>query len=120
MRSSEVKSGNSLHPSGTVIKAFARRVRDWRLEAGLPLKHVARDLGVSVSIVCEWEHGNRFPSIAHLEAISRYVGIPVCCLLFHGHGHCPHAQTIAVGGSDCSTAKPSRPKQRMPAPRPSG
>ena len=74
------------------------------MAAGLPLKHVARDLGVSVSIVCEWEHGHRFPSISHLEEISRYVGLPACCLLFHGHGHCPHSR-VAVNGPADTTVK---------------
>ena len=111
MRTTKVNAGNSLHPSGTVIKAFAHRLREWRQEAGLPLKHVARDLGVSVSIVCEWEHGHRFPSIAHLEGISRYVGLPACCLLFHGHGQCPHSQ-VALNGHAGSAVRASRPKRR--------
>lgn len=112
--SSKVKSSVSLHPSGTVIRAFAHRLREWRVGAGLPLKHVARDLGVSVSIVCEWEHGHRFPSIAHLEDISRYVGLPACCLLFLGHGQCPHSQ-VAAGIPAGSSSKASRNRSRHQA-----
>ncbi len=112
MRPTEVNNGSSLHPPGTVIKAFAHRLREWRQGAGLPLKHVARDLGVSVSIVCEWEHGHRFPSIAHLEGISRYVGLPACCLLFHGQGQCPHSQ-VALSGPAGSTVKAGRSKRRQ-------
>ncbi len=78
--------------ASTVAESFARRLKEWRREAGLPLKHVARDLGVSVSIVCEWEHAHRFPSVAHLESIAHYMGLPVCCVLYLGHGSCPHAR----------------------------
>lgn len=75
----------------SVVDDFSQRLRDWRASRKLPLKHVARDLGVSVSIISEWEHGNRFPSVTNLEAVSRYIGLPVCCLLYHGKGRCPHA-----------------------------
>jgi ribosome-binding protein aMBF1 (putative translation factor) len=81
----------------SVARAFARRLKEWRMEAGLPLKHVARDLGVSVSIVCEWEHAHRFPSFVNLEGIARCMGLPVCCVLYHGRGHCPHGRSTANG-----------------------
>ena len=77
--------------TASVVDHFSQRLREWRASQKLPLKHVARDLGVSVSIVSEWEHGNRFPSVTNLEAISRYLELPVCCLLYHGKGRCPHA-----------------------------
>jgi DNA-binding transcriptional regulator YiaG len=78
--------------SSSVVDAFSIRLKEWRAKEGLPLKRVAQDLGVSISIVSEWEHGHRFPSVTNLEAISHYMGLPVCCLLFHGTGHCPHMQ----------------------------
>jgi transcriptional regulator with XRE-family HTH domain len=74
-----------------VVDIFARRMREWRASAQLPLKHVARDLGVSISIISEWEHGHRFPSVRHLEAVARYLKMPVCCLLYPGQGTCPRA-----------------------------
>jgi len=77
--------------TASVVDDFSHRLKEWRASRKLPLKHVARDLGVSVSIVSEWEHGNRFPSVTNLEAVSRYMGLPVCCLLYHGKGRCPHA-----------------------------
>ena len=82
----------SREAASPVARVFARRLKEWRLEAGLPLKHVARDLGVSVSIVCEWEHAHRFPSFANLEGIARCMGLPVCCVLYHGRGQCPHVR----------------------------
>lgn len=82
-----VNTNNSHTPA---VKTLARRLRAWRTGEKLPLKYVARELGVSISIVSEWEHGHRFPSVSNLEALARLLGIPVCCLLYHGHGHCPH------------------------------
>ena len=90
MRATANRSNGALHPAAPVVKVFAARLKEWRRDAGLPLKHVARDLGVSLSIVSEWENGNRFPSVVNLDALSRYIGVPVCCLLYFGAGHCPH------------------------------
>lgn len=59
-----------------LVRAFAERLIRWRQEQHLTLKNVADDLGVSVSIVCEWEHGRRFPSADHFLAIARYTGVP--------------------------------------------
>ena len=75
----------------SVVDVFARRLREWRASERLPLKHVARDLDVSISIISEWEHGHRFPSVKHLEAVARYLKMPVCCLLYAGKGCCPRA-----------------------------
>lgn len=64
-----------------LVRAFASRVKRWRQEKGLTLKDVAVELGLSVSIVCEWEHGNRFPSVDHLLDLSRHMGVPAWTLL---------------------------------------
>jgi transcriptional regulator with XRE-family HTH domain len=78
-----------------VVQVFARRMKEWRKDQGLPLKHVAKELGVSVSIVSEWENGNRFPSVSNLESIAKYLGMPVCCLLYPGKGKCRYSNTVA-------------------------
>ncbi len=59
-----------------LVKAFAVRLQQWRKGEGRPLKEVAGDLDVSIAIICEWEHGNRFPSVDHLYQLARYTGIP--------------------------------------------
>ena len=59
-----------------LIGAFAARVKGWRQEKGLTLKTVAADTGLSIAIICEWEHGHRFPSVDHMWAVSQYTGIP--------------------------------------------
>lgn len=58
-----------------LIQKFAVRLRKWRKEQRKPLKEVAADLGVSIAIVSEWEHGHRFPSVKHLQSVTRYTGI---------------------------------------------
>lgn len=79
-------------PHGAPTKILGPRLHAWRMEKGLPLKHLARELGVSISIVSEWEHAHRFPSVTNLEAIARLLETHVCCLLYHGPGRCPHAK----------------------------
>ena len=59
-----------------LVQAFAVRLMEWRQGKGLTLKTMASKLGVSVSIICEWEHGCRFPSVQHLMAIATYTKIP--------------------------------------------
>lgn len=73
-------------------KHFAKRVRAWRAEQGLPLKHVAADMGVSISVVSQWERAQRFPSLRNLEKIADYIGTRACCLLYDGKGECPAAK----------------------------
>ena len=64
-----------------VVAAFAARMSEWRKGNRKTLKEVAMDIGVSISIVSEWEHGHRFPSVAHLLAISRLAHLPPPCLI---------------------------------------
>jgi transcriptional regulator with XRE-family HTH domain len=64
------------HAENPLVGAFAVRLKAWREENGLPLKRVAAKLEVSTSIVCEWEHAHRFPSVDHLWALSKFTGIP--------------------------------------------
>ena len=74
----------------TTAERFGARLRLWRGEQGHPLKRVAHDLGVSVSVVSRWERGLRFPSVKNLDRIARYMDLPVCCLLYEGLVDCPH------------------------------
>jgi len=71
---------------------FRARLRLWRRAEGLPLKRVAHDLEVSVSVVSQWERGLRFPSVKNLDSIAQYMDIPVCSLLYEGKNDCPHNQ----------------------------
>jgi transcriptional regulator with XRE-family HTH domain len=59
-----------------LVAAFSMRLRGWRQEQGITLKAVALEMGVCISIVSEWEHGNRFPSVDNLWSIAQFTGIP--------------------------------------------
>ena len=69
---------------------FAERLRVWRHTRNLLLKKVAGDLGVSVSVLSQWENGHRYPTLRNLQRLSQLIGLPVCCLLYEGKGECPH------------------------------
>jgi hypothetical protein len=57
--------------------AFGPRLRKWRQGQELPLKHVADDLGVSISVLSQWERGLRYPSIRNLARVAEYMGVPL-------------------------------------------
>ena len=72
-----------------LMRTFGERLRAWRTHANLTQKVVAANLGVSIAIVCEWEHGHRFPSARHIDALTRYTNVPFCCFLYSGTVRCP-------------------------------
>lgn len=74
----------------STAERFGKRLRLWRRAEGLPLKRVAVELDVSVSVVSQWERGLRFPSVKNLDRIAQYMNLPVCSLLYEGKGECPH------------------------------
>jgi len=59
-----------------LVKTFATKLLIWRTEEGKTLKQTANALDMSIAIVCEWEHGRRFPFCDHLLALSKLTGIP--------------------------------------------
>lgn len=63
-----------------VRTSFATAFRNWRLKNNLPLKQVAKDLGLSVSTVDSWELGKRFPTGYNFEMLVNYAGVPPCKL----------------------------------------
>jgi len=69
-----------------LVRCFAVRLLNWRKAEGRTLKEVAAELGLSISIICEWEHGRRFPSVDHLQALAQYTGIPAWCFLRESKG----------------------------------
>ena len=64
------------HVKNPLVKAFAARLSNWRKDEGKTLKQMATALDLSISIICEWEHGRRFPSVDHLLDLSKHTGIP--------------------------------------------
>ena len=73
-----------------VVALFSLRVRRWRKARKILLKQMACDLGVSVSLVSAWENGVRFPSVANLQLLSAYTGIPVCQFFYPQDCDCPN------------------------------
>ena len=69
-----------------LVQAFSARLRAWRATTGKTLKEVSADTGLSTSILCEWEHAHRFPSVEHLQAIAVYTKIPAAAFLVIGKG----------------------------------
>ncbi len=59
---------------------LSRFLKNWRQNSKLPLKALAKDIGVSIETISAWERGSRFPGAEHLDALALYVGIPVCRL----------------------------------------
>ena len=57
--------------------AFGNHLREWRQNNDVSMKALAADLGLSVSTVSAWENGQRFPSGAHCDLVSEYLGQPV-------------------------------------------
>lgn len=72
---SKARVGNE-YAKNPLVVAFAMRMKEWRQGEGLTLKTMSKDTGLSMAIICEWEHGNRFPSVDHLWALAQYTGIP--------------------------------------------
>jgi transcriptional regulator with XRE-family HTH domain len=60
--------------------SFATAFRNWRLKNNIPLKKIAKDLGLAVSTVNSWELGERFPTGRNFEMLVNYTGVPPCKL----------------------------------------
>ena len=63
-----------------VRTSFATAFGNWRRKNKVPLKRIARDLGVSISTVSSWELGERFPTGCNFELLVEYTGLPPCKL----------------------------------------
>ena len=51
-----------------IVVAFAHRFKQWRRDQKKTVRQVACDLGMSGSIICEWENCQRYPAIRILAA----------------------------------------------------
>ena len=63
-----------------VRASFATAFNNWRRKNNIPLKAIARDLGVSISTVSSWELGEYFPTGYNFEMLVEYTGLPPCKL----------------------------------------
>ena len=60
--------------------SFATAFTNWRRKSKIPLKKIAKDLGVSTSTVSSWELGEYFPTGYNFELLVEYTGLPPCKL----------------------------------------
>jgi transcriptional regulator with XRE-family HTH domain len=67
--------------SCTGIRAsFATALTNWRRKNRIPLKKVAKDLGLSIATINSWESGRRFPTGYNLDLLANYTGVSPCRL----------------------------------------
>jgi len=59
---------------------LGRNIAYCRKRAGLPLKRVAHELGVSITTCSQWENGFRFPTAEHFMQLSKLLKCPPSCL----------------------------------------
>lgn len=64
-----------------VRASFAIAFGAWRRAKQVPLKKIARDVGVSIGTVSAWELGRRFPASDNFQLLVEYTGLPPCRLL---------------------------------------
>lgn len=64
-----------------VHASFATTFSNWRRKNNIPLKKIAKDLGVSISTVSSWESGQRFPTGYNFNLLVEYTGLPPCKLV---------------------------------------
>ena len=60
--------------------SFAAAFRTWRIKNNIPLKKIAKDLGLSVATIDSWELGKRFPTGYNFEMLVNYTGLLPCRL----------------------------------------
>ena len=60
--------------------SFATAFSTWRRKNNIPLKKIAKDLGLSVATINSWELGKRFPTGYNFEMLTNYAGLPPCRL----------------------------------------
>jgi transcriptional regulator with XRE-family HTH domain len=60
---------------GPFLEGLGRELRARRLQAGVGQRALARDVGVSASLISQIEHGRSIPSVGTLYAIVNRLGI---------------------------------------------
>lgn len=87
-----------MHLHCDVRASFAVAFGAWRQAKQVPLKKIARDLGVSIGTVSAWELGRRFPESDNFQLLVEYTGLPPCRLLCVKAEQCvPSRCLLALG-----------------------
>jgi transcriptional regulator with XRE-family HTH domain len=96
--------------------SFATAFSNWRRKNKVPLKRIAKDLGVSISTVSSWELGERFPTGYNFEILVEYTGLPPCKLFCVMADKCVPADCLLA----MSQLKPARKPRRSLCPARAG
>ena len=86
------------NPPCDLRTSFATAFRNWRVKSQLPLKQIAKDLGLAVSTVSSWELGERFPTGRNFEMLVNYTGVPPCKLFCVRADECVPADCLLAMG----------------------
>ena len=81
-----------------VRASFATAFRTWREKHNIPLKQVAKDLGLSVATIDSWELGRRFPTGYNFKQLANYTGLPPCRLFCVMADKCVPADCLLAMG----------------------
>ena len=83
-----------IHFRCDIRASFATVFRNWRLKGSIPLRQVAKDLGVSITTINYWEAGKRFPTSRHFARLAAYTGLPPCRLFCVMAAKCVPAECL--------------------------
>ena len=78
--------------------SFATAFSAWRRNNNIPLKKIAKDLGLSVATINSWELGKRFPTGYNFEMLTNYTGLPPCRLFCVKADKCVPADCLLAMG----------------------
>ncbi|MPY38782.1 helix-turn-helix transcriptional regulator, partial [Streptomyces phyllanthi] len=82
--------------SPAVVPPVGARIRQARLERGMSLRALAREIGVSASLVSQIETGKSQPSVSTLYAITTALSISVEAL-FDARDATPASPAVSSG-----------------------
>lgn len=63
------------------METFAERVKELRIERGLSLEKLSKQIGIGTSSICRWENGQADVRGAHLVILSKFFGVTTEYLL---------------------------------------
>ncbi|MGI5412855.1 helix-turn-helix domain-containing protein [Streptomyces chartreusis] len=92
--------------SPAAVPPVGARIRQARLAHGTSLRALAREIGVSASLVSQIENGKSQPSVSTLYAITTALGISIESLFDAGEGGIATAATAATAPATALTPGP--------------
>ena len=78
--------------------SFATAFSAWRRKNNIPLKKIAKELGLSIATVSSWQTGEHFPTGRNFEMLVNYTGVPPCRLFCVMADKCVPADCLLAMG----------------------